>query len=240
MAQHKKTQPGSKRSKRSKDSYQSRRNSTKGQRGKPRKRFLIVCEGTETEPNYFEALGRKIKTKVNLVIKGAGRVSLSLVEEAKRLKDKDGGYEVKSGDDEVWCVFDRDFKSENNNQNNFNRAISLACQNNINLALSNDAFELWFLLHYSYYDSETHRKNLIKMLDDKMDKKYSKISSEQYYEELEHLLPQAIKHAEKLWNSYDEQIELSRSELATLIKKHNINPSTTVYQLMNKLMKYLD
>ncbi|MEO0926554.1 MAG: RloB family protein [Cyanobacteria bacterium J06629_2] len=127
-----------------------------------------------------------------------------------------------------------------NNQNNFNRAISLACQNNINLALSNDAFELWFLLHYSYYDSETHRKNLIKMLDDKMDKKYSKISSEQYYEELEHLLPQAIKHAEKLWNSYDEQIELSRSELATLIKKHNINPSTTVYQLMNKLMKYLD
>jgi len=108
------------------------------------------------------------------------------------------------------------------------------------LALSNDAFELWFLLHYSYYDSETHRKNLIKMLDDKMDKKYSKISSEQYYEELEHLLPQAIKHAEKLWNSYDEQIELSRSELATLIKKHNINPSTTVYQLMNKLMKYLD
>ncbi|MEO0926273.1 MAG: RloB family protein, partial [Cyanobacteria bacterium J06643_13] len=71
----------------------------------------MVCEGTETEPNYFEALGRKIKTKVNLVIKGAGRVSLSLVEEAKRLKDKDGGYEVKSGDDEVWCVFDRDFKS---------------------------------------------------------------------------------------------------------------------------------
>ncbi len=134
------------------------RNSTRNRR-KLKKRFLIVCEGTKTEPNYFEAIGKQIKQKVNLVIKREGKVTLSLVKEAKRLKDEDGGYKQDSND-EVWCVFDRDAKTENNNQQNFNEAIRLAYSNNINLAISNDAFELWFLLHYSYYQSETHRSDL--------------------------------------------------------------------------------
>lgn len=115
------------------------RNSTRDRRGTPKKRFLIVCEGTKTEPNYFEALGKIIKSKVNLSIKGEGKVSLSLVKQAIKLKE-DGEYD--QGDDEVWCVFDRDCKKENNNQQNFNQAIKLAHSNDINLAISNDAFEL--------------------------------------------------------------------------------------------------
>ncbi|MEM7594101.1 MAG: hypothetical protein AAF383_21755 [Cyanobacteria bacterium P01_A01_bin.83] len=71
---------GSKRNKKNKRKQAYRdRNKTKGRRGKPKKRFLIVCEGTETEPNYFEALGRQIKTKVKIDVVGAGKVSLSLV-----------------------------------------------------------------------------------------------------------------------------------------------------------------
>ena len=237
MNQHKKKQPGSKRSTRNKDSYRNRRNSTRGQRGKPLKRFLIVCEGKETEPNYFEALGRKLKGKVILKIKGEGKVSLSLVEEAKRLKNEDGGYIQK--EDEVWCVFDRDFKAENNNQHNFDAAIRLAHKNNINLAISNDAFELWFLLHFSYYDSETHRRDFKDMLTHKIKGKYEK-NDPKLYDKLENLLPKAIKYSEKLWQSYDEQMTLPNSPTQKLIIKHNQNPSTTVHQLISKLIEYLD
>lgn len=51
---------GSKRSKKNPRGYKDR-NKTRGQRGKPKTHFLIVCEGTKTEPNYFESLGNKIK-----------------------------------------------------------------------------------------------------------------------------------------------------------------------------------
>lgn len=215
------------------------RNLTRGHRGKPNRRFLIVCEGTQTEPNYFEALGRKIKGKVNLIIKREGKVSLSLVKEAKKLKDEDGGYDQGKSEDEVWCVFDRDFKPENNNQQNFNQAITLAYNNNINLAISNDAFELWFLLHFSYHCSQTHRNSFENMLTDKIGEKYHK-NNPQLYDQLEPYQDKAIKYAGKLWNSHDEQISTSISEVDKLIKKHNINPSTTVYKLVDKLIKYLE
>ena len=217
----------------------SDRNLTRGHRGKPNRRFLIVCEGTQTEPNYFEALGRKIKGKVNLIIKREGKVSLSLVKEAQKLKDEDGGYDQGQNEDEVWCVFDRDFKPENNNQQNFNQAIILAYNNKINLAISNDAFELWFLLHFSYHCSRTHRNDFKNMLTDKIGEKYHK-NNPQLYDQLEPYQDKAIKYAGKLWNSHDEQISTSISEVDKLIKKHNINPSTTVYKLVDKLIKYLE
>ena len=193
------------------------RNSTKGRRGKPHRRFLIVCEGQETEPNYFEALGKEIKNKVNLIIKREGKVTLSLVQEAKRLKDEDEK-------DEVWCVFDRDFKQEPNNQQNFNEAISLAIKNNIHLAISNDAFELWFLLHYEYYSSQTHRSELIKKLSHKnrLGAKYQK-NSEDMYEILKNKQQTAIDNAQRLWDNCNQD--------------YNMNPSTTVFQLVNKLKR---
>jgi len=208
------------------------RNSTRNRR-QTKKRFLIVCEGTETEPNYFEALGRQIKQKVNIIPKREGKVTLSLVKEAKRLKDEDGGYEEDS-DDEVWCVFDRDLKKENKNQQNFDAAIRLAYNNNINLAISNDAFELWFLLHYSYYQSETHRSDFEDKLKQIMGEKYKKNDPELYYK-FKDLTLDAIKYAKKLWNSHDQNIAPNLNEIDKLIAKHNINPSTTVHKLVEKL-----
>ena len=163
-----------------------------------------------------------------------------MVEKAIRLKDDDDGYsQNKDIGDEVWCVFDRDFKPEPNNQQNFNQAIILAYNNNINLAISNDAFELWFLLHFDYYNSTTNRNAFEKKLTQKLGKKYEKNDSS-IYEILERRSTTAIKNAENLWNSHDKQVDLCTDELDKLIKKHNINPSTTVYQLVARLVKYLD
>lgn len=199
-----------------------------------RKRFLIVCEGEATEPNYFYGLRNCIdRSTLTLTIEPAGRVTLSLVKKALELKEEDGEY------DRVWCVFDRDFKAEKNNQQNFNEAIRLAFENDIRFAISNDAFELWYLLHYEYYTSETHRSDLTKMLSRKnrLGEQYKK-NCEDMYEKLKDRQSQAIKNAEKLWNSYDEGIS-GTDTIPELIGKHNRNPSTTVHCLVKELNQYL-
>jgi len=63
-----------------------------------RQRFLIVCEGEETEPNYF----RNFRVpKLVIDVKGLGLNPSRLVDEAKKYRDKED-Y------DQIWCVFDRD------------------------------------------------------------------------------------------------------------------------------------
>ncbi len=49
-----------------------------------RPRFLIVCEGEKTEPNYFKSF------RVNAVVevKGTGRSTLDLVEYTRRLRNE--------------------------------------------------------------------------------------------------------------------------------------------------------
>lgn len=201
-----------------------------GAKGNIRKRFLIVCEGKETEPNYFEGLRKEFRNKVYIKIEPAARVHLSLVYKAIEIAKEDGEY------DEVWCVFDRDKKLENKNQDNFNRAIIEAKNNQFYLAISNDAFELWYILHYEYYCSETHRSKFKTILSDKnrLGTKYEK-NCEDMYQKLRALQEQAIINAKKLWERCEQDIPESRNETDKLIKKHNINPSTTVYQLIERI-----
>lgn len=110
-----------------------------------RKSFLIVCEGEKTEPNYFEKF--RVPKKVFDVV-GIGANTTSLIRKAIKLRNNSN-----TTYDEVWCVFDRDsFPVQN-----FNNALSLATKNNIKVAYSNEAFEIWYLLHFNYHDSATSR-----------------------------------------------------------------------------------
>lgn len=104
-----------------------------------KERFLVVCEGEKTEPNYF----KRFRVPGRIVdVYGAARNTVSLVRETLRLRDLEK-Y------DQVWCVFDKDsFPSQN-----FNAAITLARAHNIGVAYSNEAFELWYLLHFDYHQS---------------------------------------------------------------------------------------
>ncbi len=221
------------------------RNNTVERRGNPRKRLLIVCEGRETEPNYFNSLYKNLnRGHLYIQVRGEGRVTLSLVQRAIELRNEDGEY------NEVWCVFDRDFKSENNNQQNFNAAITLALREKIRLAISNDAFELWYLLHYEYYTSETHRDNLSQKLEERLGKKYKK-NLDLYEQYLKQRQQTAIRNAENLWKDissdttkaiyFDKQhpeqfLEITDKLIHKLTQQHNINPSTTVYSLVQRLI----
>ena len=101
--------------------------------------ILVVCEGTKTEPNYFEAFAEIEQGVVvyDIEVKGLGRGTIDVVEKAIRLKNKNN-Y------DRVWAVFDKDdFPAKD-----FNKAIEMAQNNGVEVAWSNEAFELWYLYHF--------------------------------------------------------------------------------------------
>jgi hypothetical protein len=114
-----------------------------------------VCEGEKTEPNYFRSFPVDPKV-IKLEIKGEGKNTKSLVENAISLKNDSESDET----DRFWCVFDRDKSPKNPNYSqNFNSAITLARNNGIDVAYSNDAFELWYLLHFHFYNPNPETDN---------------------------------------------------------------------------------
>jgi len=110
----------------------------------PRKTVLIVCGGIETEPRYFCALRQELRlATVDVQIKGTGYDALLVVDQAISLWKNEPL-------DEVWCVLDVEKPYENPR---FFPAVSKARSNKVNLAVSNPAFEYWYLLHFQ----ETNR-----------------------------------------------------------------------------------
>ena len=76
----------------------------------PRKRFLIVCEGEVTEPDYFKAFRKDLGlTSVDVEIYGeeCGSSPNSVYEYTKEMIKKDVDY------DRAYCVFDRDKHDDN-------------------------------------------------------------------------------------------------------------------------------
>ena len=191
-------------------------------KGKTRRWFLIVCEGEKTEPNYFRSF--PVDTKViNLDIKGEGKNTKSLVETAIELKNTEESDEK----DRFWCVFDRDKNPKNpNDSQNFNSAITLARKNGIDVAYSNDAFELWYLLHFHFYNTGISRQDYQNMLTKLLRHEYKK-NSETIYEELKEKQQDAIKHAKLLLQKYARP------------NPESDNPSTTVHLLVEELNSFI-
>lgn len=197
-----------------------------------RKYYLIVCEGEKTEPNYFqglkEDLPKGVLTFCQIDIEGTGRNTQSLIDEALRLK-KIYKQESHISIDKLWVVFDRDSFSPND----FNNAV-LRCQNSnpiIGCAWSNEAFELWYLLHFHYYNHGMSRKYYQDLIEENLkpilgdDYKYQKNSTEMYSILKEHgNVSNAIRNAEKLVGNFEGRYDYS-----------NHNPCTMVHTLIQEL-----
>lgn len=191
--------------------------------------ILIVCEGKNTEPSYFNQF-RLSSAKVIPV--GEGYNTLSLVNRALELSQQ-GRFE------QVWCVFDKD----DFNEQDFNNAIEIAKSNNFGIAYSNQAFEYWFILHFNDHQGGGMHRNdyndrinsLLKPYKVKYDGNGSKIVEEDFFE---------------LLDGFDEKTKNKRVELAIARAERNhkqfdqTNParaesSTTVFLLVQELLKYL-
>jgi len=108
-----------------------------------RENILIVCEG-ETEKIYFEAF--PLMT-ANLKTISTGSNTKTLIKRAKR--ESEDSIKRDESYDQVWCVFDRDSFSKEQ----FNTAIQMAESRGFQVAWSNEAFELWYVLHFEYLNS---------------------------------------------------------------------------------------
>lgn len=184
-----------------------------------RKRYLICTEGL-SEALYFSHYRSTTGPIIVSLDKSDQKVSLvrKTIEE-KNIRILNGEFDEEI--DEAWVVLDRDIEPLNKfDKAYFNQALELAKANDIFVAYSNDAFELWYLLHYQDLWTATHRDQLCKMLCRHRGVKYQKYDD--LYKEIKAFRPIALKRAARL--------------LKSETKPESDNPSTTVHILVEKLI----
>lgn len=201
---------------RGRQGFRKRKNSNYRRRRRDRlevlQRFLIVCEGEKTEPRYFE--GFRVPQLV-VDVKGLGNDPKRIVEEAIR-KSEEAEY------NQVWCVFDRDDVEVGD----FNGALQRARSQQIQVAYSNQAFELWYLLHFDFHNTAISRRDYVTKLSKSMGREYRKNDS-RMFDLLSSRQNTAIQNANRLLGQYSPHNPASD------------NPSTTVHTLVTQLKRFL-
>lgn len=197
--------------KRGSDSYKR-----KSQGLKPRQNVLIVCEGEKTEMIYFKYLKRNKRIHSLTISDSKGKSApIHIINRAIKTSSKDL-Y------DKIWCVFDVDIPVNPN----LNKAIQLAMQHKIKIALSNPCFEFWYLLHFGYTCSGMNNcRECVKKLKRKFPK-YNK-SEDNIIKDIIDNTNDAIQNAKDVINNH-----CSGSKVCIC------NPSTEVHTLVEYLLSF--
>ena len=189
-----------------------------------------MCEGKQTEPNYFNGLRKKINEKYgskvdvlipSIEVKGTGKNTTDLV----NYTDKYVNYANKRYG-QVWVVFDKDDYSDEQ----FNQAIKNC---DYNVAWSNPNFELWLLSHLKQVSRVISKDEILDELDKEFQKNglgtYKK-NDDKIFDKVtkEGKLDTAIKNCE-----YMEK--LNKNGQAS-----DRNPMTRVYKIVDELKEYLE
>lgn len=198
--------------------------------------FLIVTEGRRTEPLYFKGIQKLIKEKIGgrvdvveipvIDVFGEGASTEKLIEITEKIVK-----EAKIIYQNIWVVFDKD------DFENFDEAIKEGENKGYKIAWSNQSFEYWLYLHFSYSDSSLHRDDWNEKLDG-IFRKYQ-LGSGKYqknYEDIYNLVDTydgvntAIKNAKRRMASFRDGVE----------KASEYDPGTMVYKLVEELKVYLE
>ncbi len=128
----------------------------RGHRRDPKRRFVLFCEGANTEPAYFAAVKRACSSALIEVqtIGGVGvpmTVAQAAVKEAKSLKRGRRSGNSFEESDRVCAIFDRDAHPR------FEEAVALCESAGILVGRSDPCFELWLVLHERDYDQSCDR-----------------------------------------------------------------------------------
>ena len=142
----------------------------------PKRRFVVFCEGKNTEPGYFFAIRRRYEGAVLEVRPGVG-VPLTVAKAAAAYlkagssRGRRRGRSAFESHDEVWAVFDRD------EHPNFDAAVDLCERSGVHIGLSNPCFELWLVLHHQEYnrpESTDVIQSILSKLHPEYDRRHSK------------------------------------------------------------------
>jgi hypothetical protein len=150
----------------------------------------------------------------------------SLVEKAVVVRDS----RIASGDfiedlDEAWVVFDRDVDPSNTRDKaNFNEALQVAKNKGLNVAYSNDSFELWLLLHFQVVSTPMHRDIICEKLTEHIGRTYEHGSKTDLFDQVKPMREEAIKRAAQMLQEKQS------------VHPEAANPSTTIHLLVQKIM----
>lgn len=122
--------------------------------------FILFCEDSINEPSYFRSFQIPQKVKINVVEDQRSSFkniisTLHYCEKEGLLESDNKGYKIKPGiTNDIWCVYDRDVETDDfekidpERDVDFTFGIQSAEAAGLNVAWSNDVFELWILLHF--------------------------------------------------------------------------------------------
>jgi hypothetical protein len=139
--------------------------------------YILFCEDENSEPAYFRSFSiEKVLKVIPMPNQDKGNKNfLNTVNNSVRdgsMEYTKEGYRIKENVlKNIWSVYDRDIEEPNPdpiNDLDFTNAINNAETIGINVAWSNDAFELWVLLHFEKVPVGTklHRNYIYKRLTD--------------------------------------------------------------------------
>lgn len=128
----------------------------------PKRTFFLICEGSNTEPGYFQAVRKAYADAIiRIEIMGGAGVPYTIAELAvtqakKRGLQKNSSKKLDSfeEEDQIWAVFDRDEHPR------YNEAVSICEQSGVGVARSNPCFEVWLILHFKEFDRPDDSKKV--------------------------------------------------------------------------------
>lgn len=198
-------------------------------------RHLFVTEGTKTEPYYLEGLvnliceryGTQAKKQFNII--GEGDNTLNLLQKAESYQQNESdGYQ------HIWLIYDKDDFPPDAFDNTMSRCNAINKQfedeqrdTKFHAIWSNQCFELWFILHFDYLQSDIEREQYRDILSTHIGRHYEKNDST-IFATLYPNLNTALKNAKRLMNTYP--MECPPSQKA---------PATNFYELIEHLGEYL-
>lgn len=216
---------------RMKGDWGKRRSAAPVMRMRPEK-YLIVTEGVETEPNYFNEIKALINEKfygryITVAVEGKGMNTLSLFDRAKETAEDDP-----DGFTQVWVVYDKDDFPAGNFNDVVEKCKKVTSDETVyRAAWSNESFELWFVLHFEYSQSALNRKAYEKKTSRLLEKNglgpYEKNRTDMF-SILKPYVRDAIRNAKKL-----ERVNEGKTPTES-------NPGTNVHKLVEKLLPYTE
>ena len=187
-------------------------------------RFLIVCEGTKTEPHYLRELRDALRIRPHMVCiaPNDGSSPNRVVDHALWLYQED----AEGGDayDKVYCVFDRDKHSTFDAAVQRTKDLS-AGGSPLEAITSTPCFEVWLLLHFGYTNQPFHAAGKKSVGDQVVAALKAKPGLAKYGKGQKGLYPQL---ADKLSGALDHAAQLRKHGATT----GSINPATDIDKLV--------
>ena len=175
----------------------------------------IFCNGHTEELYFADSRYDLALTSIRIVTQTSEYNRLSLV---KLVKDE--GTRP-SADTEVWVVFDVD----DDPTGQTNEAVAMCKRLGYKAIVSNECFEVWFRLHFDYFDSAMHRSALFDWMSRCFSCRYEENKRISTYPQLKDKLSDAIRNAKRLAATYGNDIPHARR-----------NPYSNMYELAEALL----